>query len=276
MTVAYRDEEADKLREYLGDDLFVRQRALRHVCIPVGDNAYFLAFYWCDIRDTEQEEKRIAVFCRENDLVFVGDSTHGKELLDKMAKYNNSFSALAEFLFELTSGDLDELESIENDINELERRIITTESTIKGASSRIIDFRRALLRIKRYYESLGIVAERLSENENNAISADTLTRFAALGRRIQYLTKSVTDMREYVTQVREAYQASIDIEQNQIMKVFTVLTAIFLPLTLIVGWYGMNFQIPEFSWRFGYIYVAILSAVVCTLCFFIFKRRNWF
>lgn len=276
MTTVYKADEEAKLREYIGDDLYIRQHALRHVCVPVKTNAYFLAFYWCDISETNKEEERMAIYCGEKDLVFVGDSAHGKEISDMTAKYGNPFSALAEFLFELTAGDLDELDSIENDINDLERRIITTESTIKGASARIIDFRRSLLRIKRYYENLGIVAERLGENENNAIPAETIIRFAALGRRVQYLTKSVTDMREYVTQVREAYQASIDIEQNQIMKVFTVLTAIFLPLTLIVGWYGMNFQIPEFGWRFGYIYVAILSAVVCTVCFYVFKRKNWF
>jgi magnesium transporter len=84
------------------------------------------------------------------------------------------------------------------------------------------------------------------------------------------------DLRDFVTHVREAYQAKIDIEQNQIMKIFTVITAVFLPLTLIVGWYGMNFQMPEFKWRFGYLYVMVLSAVVCVVCFYLFRKRKWF
>jgi magnesium transporter len=130
--------------------------------------------------------------------------------------------------------------------------------------------------MKRFYEQLAIVIDRLVENENEAIAPDGLNRLIALNRRIHYLKQSVTDLRELVTQVREAYQARIDIEQNQIMKVFTVITAVFLPLTLIVGWYGMNFNIPEFGWRFGYLYVIILSVVVCVICVCIIKKKKWF
>ena len=52
--------------------------------------------------------------------------------------------------------------------------------------------------------------------------------------------------------MREAYQAQLDYEQNQLMKAFTVLTAIFLPLSLIARWYGMNFSMPEYQWALGY------------------------
>ena len=93
---------------------------------------------------------------------------------------------------------------------------------------------------------------------------------------MDYLLNSVMHLREYITQVREAYQAQIDIEQNQIMKVFTVMTSIFLPLTLIVGWYGMNLQMPEFSWSFGYPFVIILSVSVILASVIIFKVKRWF
>jgi magnesium transporter len=60
------------------------------------------------------------------------------------------------------------------------------------------------------------------------------------------------------------------------MKVFTVITAVFLPLTLIVGWYGMNFTMPEYGWSHGYLYVIALSIVVCGICWLLFKRKKWF
>jgi magnesium transporter len=60
------------------------------------------------------------------------------------------------------------------------------------------------------------------------------------------------------------------------MKVFTVLTAVFLPLTLIVGWFGMNVKMPEYSWTYGYPYVIVLSIVVCGICGWIFKKKKWF
>ena len=60
------------------------------------------------------------------------------------------------------------------------------------------------------------------------------------------------------------------------MKLLTLLTAVFMPLTLVAGWYGMNFNMPELSWPLGYAYVIALSALVCALCFWIFKKKKWF
>jgi magnesium transporter len=101
-------------------------------------------------------------------------------------------------------------------------------------------------------------------------------RLAAFDRRVDHLLGSVMHLREAVTQVREAYQAQIDISQNQTMKVLTVVSAVFLPLTLIVGWFGMNLQMPEYSWEFGYLYVIVLSAIVCFFCLAVLKLKKWY
>ena len=86
----------------------------------------------------------------------------------------------------------------------------------------------------------------------------------------------VSNAKDYLTQVRESYQSQVDIEQNEIMKVFTVVTSIFLPLTLIVGWYGMNLKMPEFEWDYGYLFVTVLCIAVGLIWYFIFKKRKWF
>ena len=82
--------------------------------------------------------------------------------------------------------------------------------------------------------------------------------------RIDHLQLSVSSLRDYVTQMREAYQSQIDIEQNHIMKVFTLITAIFLPLTLMVGWYGMNFKhMYELNSPYSYPIFILISILVC-------------
>lgn len=60
------------------------------------------------------------------------------------------------------------------------------------------------------------------------------------------------------------------------MKVFTVITAVFLPLTLIVGWYGMNLMMPEFEWAGSYPMVILLSIAVIVFCIAYFKKHKWF
>jgi len=93
--------------------------------------------------------------------------------------------------------------------------------------------------------------------------------------RTNRLYQSINNLRDYVTQVREAYQAQVDINQNNLMKLFTVVTTIFLPLTLIVGWYGMNFNMPEYSWKHGYSVVIGISISVIIFCVVWFKKNKW-
>lgn len=83
-------------------------------------------------------------------------------------------------------------------------------------------------------------------------------------------------LQEYSVHVREAYHAQLEYDLNRIMKVFTVVTTIFLPLTLIVGWYGMNFTtIPEITWKYGYLYVILLSIIVAIICIIFFRKKKF-
>ena len=143
-------------------------------------------------------------------------------------------------------------------------------------SGEIISLRRELLKMKRYYEQLSLILSELADNECELMPPELQKRFAVVDRRADYLLNFVLHLREYTTQVREAYQAQIDIEQNQIMKFFTVITTVFLPLTLIVGWYGMNFKMPEYEWEWGYATVIALSVFIVVASIVIFKKKKWF
>ena len=78
-------------------------------------------------------------------------------------------------------------------------------------------------------------------------------------------------------QVREVYQAQVDIQQNRVMKVLAVVTTLFSPLALIVGWYGMNFTgMPELRWPMGYPMVIMLSLAVVVACLIFFRRKKFF
>lgn len=276
MVEIYGADYDAKLKEYIGAELYARQKANRHFCVPVNDDAYFLVFHWCNIKNTESADERISIFCGEKEIAFFLKSDHCVEIVNSLNKEEMTFRVLSAFFSALTAGDIDNIELLEGYINALDDELITAKRPLENASTRIISLRRSLLKMKRYYEQLEDVIEVLSENENGAVPEALQNRFISLGHRIGRLMESVEHLREYVTQVREAYQAQVDIEQNQIMKIFTVLTGVFYPLSLIVGWYGMNFDIPEYGWHFGYLYVVVLSIVVCAVSFLIFKKRKWF
>ena len=61
------------------------------------------------------------------------------------------------------------------------------------------------------------------------------------------------------------------------MRVFTVITAVFLPLSLLAGWYGMNFSnMPELQWKYGYPVFIVVSVAICVGLVVWFKKKKWF
>mgnify|MGYP002604202411 CR=1 FL=1 len=135
--------------------------------------------------------------------------------------------------------------------------------------------RRELLRLKRYYEQLDSIFDELTANDNGLLSHASVRRMAILGGRMDRYLNAVRNLQESVTQLREAYQSQLSIQQNELMKLFTVVTVIFLPLSLLAGWYGMNFyNMPELHWQYGYICVIIISIVVIIAECIYFKKKK--
>ena len=95
--------------------------------------------------------------------------------------------------------------------------------------------------------------------------------------RVELLQNHVHLLRENVLQIRELYQSMQDARQNKIMIVITIVTTIFLPLTLITGWYGMNFvYMPELQWRYGYFAVIMISLIIVIAEIIYFKKKKFF
>ncbi|MEY8391918.1 CorA family divalent cation transporter [Lachnospiraceae bacterium 45-W7] len=70
-------------------------------------------------------------------------------------------------------------------------------------------------------------------------------------------------LQEAATQLGEAYQSQLSIQQNELMKIFTVVTVVFLPLPLLADWYGMNFSgMSELHWKYGHPLVCLVGLAV--------------
>ncbi|MEG2775071.1 MAG: CorA family divalent cation transporter, partial [Acetivibrio sp.] len=103
-----------------------------------------------------------------------------------------------------------------------------------------------------------------------------VTMFHVFADRAARLQGETQVLREYAMQVQDVYQAEIGIRQNNVMKVLTMVTTIFLPLTLIVGWYGMNFiHMPELAWKYGYPVIIGISLLVVISSLIIFKKKKF-
>ncbi len=165
-------------------------------------------------------------------------------------------------------------DGIEKEIMDLEHILITKNH--HNCVAEIIKLRKELMVLKRYYEQSLHVLDLIGENENQFFDEATLRSFKILSRRMERRFHNVLNLRESLTHVRETYEAEVDISLNTTMKFFTVVTTIFLPLTLMVGWYGMNLDMPEYDLPYAYEVVSVVSIIFVVVGVLWFKKNKWF
>ena len=87
---------------------------------------------------------------------------------------------------------------------------------------------------------------------------------------------SAVSLRDHTMQVRDLYNSQLEVRQNRTMTLLTVITTIFMPLTLIAGWYGMNFRyMPELEWPIAYPLVILVSIAIVVFCLILFRKKKW-
>lgn len=172
---------------------------------------------------------------------------------------------------------------IENDIlylTHLEKEIEQMEDVLTDGISddffaKLTRFRQKLSEMNSYYEQLASIGDLIQSHDSSALihNPEQWERYALRTERLQ---NHVQLLRENVLQLRELYQSQQDARQNKIMCILTVVTTIFLPLTLLTGWYGMNFSnMPELQWKYGYAAVIIVALVTVIGEIIYFKKKKF-
>ena len=182
---------------------------------------------------------------------------------------------LYDFLEETIDGDLRLLEGMEHQLNAEEERI--QNGTTEIYSREINDMRGELLDLRMHYDQLIDVAYELVENENGFFAPENIHYFRMLTGRLTRLEYRVDALREYTAQIRDLVDSQLEEKQNRVMSLLTIVATIFMPLTLIAGWYGMNFvYMPELQWKWAYPTVIVVSVAIVLGCVAYFKKKKLF
>lgn len=232
-----------------------------------------------DYKNPEGEWQKFGYYMDKERLIFIDDSPVLNGIVERLKKNKpqesgNKARIFYDFLEELLSDDLFFLEDFSQKITALEEAVL--EYGAQNFNEQILQIRKKLMRLNLYYEQMVDIGETLQENENLFFNESELRLFRLLTDKIIRLHSTVHMLQEYSMQVSEAYSNQVNIRLNNIMKTLTVITAIFLPLTLLVGWYGMNFErMPELTWAYGYPAFIIAAVTVAVVLFMIFKRKKY-
>jgi magnesium transporter len=215
----------------------------------------------------------------EKGIIFIEYGEYAAKILEKISekKYWRMPSLerfIYDFLEMLIEKDLHILNNIEQELRNIEDEIL--ESSMDKYPDRLNDIRSFLMDMRIHYEQMLDLGQELEENENGFFKEENLRYFRLFTERVMRLMDQVKQLRDYTVQLRELFSTQLDIRMNRIMTVLTIVTVIFMPLTLIVGWYGMNFvYMPELKWRYGYLVVIIVSALILIGGIMWFRKKKW-
>lgn len=227
----------------------------------------------------EEKEFCLSYYLSRNLLVLIEDKKHINELETIIMQRNIvNVSSLPQFLFlfveALIKDDMILLQNYETQLAEIEDSILAGKDA--DSSHSLIHVRRKLLRINAYYQQLGDFSSELEENTSGFFSQTDIRHFSVLTNRAERLLNYTQFLREYALQIREMYQSQVDIKQNETMKILTVVTTIFFPLSLITGWYGMNFKnMPELHFPYSYFILIAICLIMVAAEIWFFKKKKW-
>ncbi|MDN4616949.1 magnesium/cobalt transporter CorA [Paenibacillus sp. PsM32] len=163
---------------------------------------------------------------------------------------------------------------IEDQIELLEENILM--HTKKSHLNEIIGLRGEILWLKRVLGPQREVINTLNKKDLRLIDDQLQKYFSDVYENAVKVSEMFDTFRDLMGNLREAYQSSISNRANEIMRVFTAITTIFMPLTVITGIYGMNFEdMPELHWRFGYPLVIGIMITLGLTMFFTFRKKDW-
>lgn len=220
-----------------------------------------------------------AFYMDREGLVFVDDGTFAADILAELGKSGimrrmTTAHCLYMFFKNLMVDDLVWLGKLEDSMESMEEEMLANQS--KSTTTVIMGYRRLSMRFLTYYQQLASMASILADNENKILPKEEADAFDHASAMADRLVDRAETVNEYSGQLRELYQTRIDLRQNAIMQILTVVTVLFAPLTLITGWFGMNLEvIPGLQWAPMWALLLALFVISTIALLAVFQRKSF-
>lgn len=227
------------------------------------------------------EKEPVSFILKNQILVSVRDNSNLKSFNETVKKmfanprnYPTGYHIFVALMETRVEYDADMIEDATRDITKLSKTLTVAEDvdedvllSIKNMQERVMHLRENIIDKQRVVSNV---------MKSALIPKDLTPRLSMIIKDINSLiehTKFGFDRLDYL---QDTFLGLVNIEQNKIIKIFTVVSVIFLPPTLIASMYGMNFDVmPELHWKYGYLFSLILMIVASGLTLLIFKKKNW-
>ncbi|MBI2258682.1 MAG: magnesium/cobalt transporter CorA [Flavobacteriia bacterium] len=228
------------------------------------------------------EMDRISFVLSKNYLISFQQksSDHFPEVRDSIEKKRGKIRMkgpdflLFRMLEAITDNYFEVLETISDNIEKIESKILINPKSdllrkIEYEKRKLIELRKVLLPLKD-------IVFQLDKTESVYLKKENHYYFSDLKDNCLTVLEEIDANKQILEILANLYFAAQGQKMNEIMKLLTIISTIFIPLTFIVGVYGMNFDyMPELRWKYGYLLVITIMSVISLLLIWYFNRRGW-
>ncbi|KZE78909.1 magnesium transporter [Paenibacillus elgii] len=246
--------------------------------IELYDSHYFIVVNSIRFDDEEIFLRALNIFLGKHYIITITRQKINEIRALKPILWEEEVTAPDQFLYHLIDLIVDNYtnvgDRIEAKIEKLEEDILM--HTKKSHLNEIIGLRSEILWLKKVLVPQKEVIATLHKKELKLVSDPLKKYFGDIYENAVKISETFETFRDLMANLREAYQSSLANRANEIMRVFTALTTIFMPLTFITGVYGMNFEyIPGLHWEYGGVAAVVVLALVGIFMFVLFRKKDW-
>jgi magnesium transporter len=288
VTGIHQPEILEEIGEHFGISSLVLEDVMNTNCRPKIDddkNYLFIVLKMIDYEDDNKtiNTEQVSLILGENYVISFQENE--KDLFDKIRERlrMNTTKLRSKGCDYLAYCIMDKIidnyfyivESMGDILEDMEEEV--TENPGRDFTHRINELKQSNIYLRKSVWPLREVINFLLRGESKQIKPETLPFFRDLYDHSIQVIDTVETYRDLLSDIMEVYLSTISLRMNEVMKVLTVISTIFIPLTFIVGVYGMNFKnMPELGWHYGYFGIMGFMLLVAVTMIIYFRRRNWF
>ncbi len=265
------------LKIYIQEDEEIEEIEMSSRYIQTDDSIVANSNFLQDNFDVEPVsfilKNSILVSVRDVDMMAFNDTV--KKMFVNTRNFPTGFHVLVALFETRVEYDADMIEDTTDEITKLSENITRASNSVDED---------VLIQIKDLQEKVTIIRQNIMDKQrviSNILKCDFFPE--ELQPRLTMIIKDINSLFEYtkfgfdrLDYLQDTFLGLVNIEQNKIIKIFTVVNVIFLPPTLVASMYGMNFKyMPELDWSFGYPFSIALMLVFTGIVLLIFKLKKW-
>ena len=201
-------------------------------------------------------------------------NTFTKKLLMSPREFKNGYSIFCQIIDIRIDADADTIENLAKEITKIRKHVFTDYSN---------DDEEILEKISTFEDLNMKIRENLTDKQRILSSLLKSEKFVDDKNELPIMLKDIRSLIEHTNfnferldYLQNIFIGILNIEQNKVIKVFTIVNVIFLPPTLIASLYGMNFEfMPELHWEYGYLFSIVFMIIASITPILIFKKKGW-